>query len=317
MNTKPFLLTLMLIFVATANAAKRISSISHTGNETNELMGISYDAKGRIDAVTIYENNAVIKTYAFSYNGADEITVYQTYHDWKGKEFQDIEQFTLEDRKAVVRTKYMAEDDISIRNEFSYENGFMTRCVVYLDNEQKTIMEGQWSGGNMIGSSLNSTTTISYQPSTIQPTNDAVYWLFSIMGAVDNPYLEYMSTGVLLGVYGTPATHMISSFTMTRGSSQRNVSFDYTVDTDGCITAVTMLDDSGTDEDYGGGVEADYYKISWEDNPSGISDIMSDGSGASGRTYSLSGLRIPDTTHSGSSVLKGIYIKGGRKVVVK
>ena len=51
-----------------------------------------------------------------------------------------------------------------------------------------------------------------------------------------------------------------------------------------------------------------------EDEPTGITDLVDDGANASGKVYNLQGVVVGNTTEG---LPKGVYIKNGRKVIVK
>ena len=51
-----------------------------------------------------------------------------------------------------------------------------------------------------------------------------------------------------------------------------------------------------------------------EDEPTGITDLVDDGANASGKVYNLQGVVVGNTTEG---LLKGVYIKNGRKIIVK
>ena len=51
-----------------------------------------------------------------------------------------------------------------------------------------------------------------------------------------------------------------------------------------------------------------------EDEPTGITDLVDDGANASGKVYNLQGVVVGNTTEG---LPKGVYIKNGRKIIVK
>ena len=51
-----------------------------------------------------------------------------------------------------------------------------------------------------------------------------------------------------------------------------------------------------------------------EDEPTGITDLVDDAANASGKVYNLQGVVVGNTTEG---LLKGVYIKNGRKIIVK
>ena len=51
-----------------------------------------------------------------------------------------------------------------------------------------------------------------------------------------------------------------------------------------------------------------------EDEPTGITDLVDDAASASGKVYNLQGVVVGNTTEG---LPKGVYIKNGRKIIVK
>ena len=79
---------------------------------------------------------------------------------------------------------------------------------------------------------------------------------------------------------------------------------------------MTMWDKNA--EDYivptSGGASKVKFCVIGEDEPTGITDMVDDAANASGKIYNLQGVVVGNTTES---LPKGVYIKNGRKIIVK
>ena len=77
------------------------------------------------------------------------------------------------------------------------------------------------------------------------------------------------------------------------------------------------IQDKGT-KDYivstSGGASKVKFCVIGEDEPTGITDMVDDAASASGKIYNLQGVVVGNTTEG---LPKGVYIKNGRKIIVK
>ena len=77
------------------------------------------------------------------------------------------------------------------------------------------------------------------------------------------------------------------------------------------------IQDKGT-KDYivpaSGGASKVKFCVIGEDEPTGITDLVDEAANASGKVYNLQGVEVGNTTEG---LPKGVYIKNGRKIIVK
>ena len=101
--------------------------------------------------------------------------------------------------------------------------------------------------------------------------------------------------------------------------SEQN-SFVYNKNEKACVPPLRYymtIQDKGT-KDYivstSGGASKVKFCVIGEDEPTGITDIVDDAASASGKIYNLQGVVVGNTTEG---LPKGVYIKNGRKIIVK
>lgn len=101
--------------------------------------------------------------------------------------------------------------------------------------------------------------------------------------------------------------------------SEQN-SFDYNTHAEAHIPPLRYymtIQDKGT-KDYivptSGGASKVKFCVIGEDEPTGITDMVDDAANASGKIYNLQGVVVGNTTEG---LPKGVYIKNGRKIIVK
>ena len=102
-------------------------------------------------------------------------------------------------------------------------------------------------------------------------------------------------------------------------NSEQN-SFVYNIHPEAYLPPLTYymtIQDKGT-KDYivptNGGASKVKFCVIGEDEPTGITDMVDDAANASGKIYNLQGVVVGNTTEG---LPKGVYIKNGRKIIVK
>ncbi len=102
-------------------------------------------------------------------------------------------------------------------------------------------------------------------------------------------------------------------------NSEQN-SFVYNIHPEAYLPPLTYymtIQDKGT-KDYivpaNGGASKVKFCVIGEDEPTGITDMVDDAANASGKVYNLQGVVVGNTTEG---LPKGVYIKNGRKIIVK
>lgn len=102
-------------------------------------------------------------------------------------------------------------------------------------------------------------------------------------------------------------------------NSEQN-SFVYNIHPEAYLPPLTYymtIQDRGTMsyiEPANGGASKAKFCVIGEDEPTGITDIVDEAANASGKVYNLQGVEVGNTTEG---LPKGVYIKNGRKIIVK
>lgn len=299
---KILLLSLLFAIPFSSFAGKRLTTLTHIGKYKTESGVFTYDEEGRICQLDLSNSDGRSSTCTYTYYGDSRIELYHT-------DGNKTVVYELEDGKVKTVTIDWPAEYLTVRDELIYEGDKLVEMDSYSGgtDERNYIT---WNGDNIAesyhisgeGTNRESWERLTFTPSELSST-PLVTTLFEWSGSTSPGFDDFI---YIIGFYrhiGTTPANLFA--TMTHDSKKKPqglYTYQYDTNGDGDVVKVTI-----TREKDG---STDVYDLEWEDAPDGIRTVSADPVRTD--SYTLNGIRL-----QGAPTQQGVYIRNGKKMIVK
>ena len=301
---KILLLSLLFAIPFSSFAGKRLTTLTHIGKYKTESGVFTYDEEGRICQLDLSDSRGRSSTCTYTYYGDSRIELYHT-------DGNKTVVYELEDGKVKTTTIDWPAEYLTVRDELIYEGDKLVEMDLYSGgaDERNYIT---WNGDNIAesyhisgeGTNRESWKRLTFTPSELSST-PLVNALFECIGSTSPGFDEFIYiTGFYKHIGTTPANLFatITHDSKSKKESQGLYTYQYDTNGDGDVVKVTI-----TREKDG---STDVYDLEWEDAPDGIRTVSADPVATD--SYTLNGIRL-----QGAPAQRGVYIRNGKKMIVK
>lgn len=298
---KILLLSLLFAIPFSSFAGKRLTTLTHIDEYGTESGVFTYDEEGRICQLDLSNSDGGSSTCTYTYYGDSRIELYHT-------DGNKTVVYELEDGKVKTVTIDWPAEYLTVRDELIYEGDKLVEMDLYSGgaDERNYIT---WNGDNIAesyhiwgeGTNRESWERLTFTPSELSST-PLVNALFEWSGRDFNDFIY------IIGFYrhiGTTPANLFATMTHDSKSKKETMglyTYQYDTNGDGDVVKVTI-----TREKDG---STDVYDLEWEDAPDGIRTVSADPVRTD--SYTLNGIRL-----QGAPAQRGVYIRNGRKMIVK
>jgi len=303
---KILLLSLLLAIPFSSFAGKRLTTLTHIGKYKTESGVFTYDEEGRICQLDLSDSRGRSSTCTYTYYGDSRIELYHT-------DGNKTVVYELEDGKVKTTTIDWPAEYLTVRDEFFYEGDKLVEMDLYAGGEgadERNYIT--WNGDNIAeyyhisgeGTNREYWYRLTYTASELSST-PLVNALFECIGSTSPGFDEFI---YMIGFYkhiGTTPANLFATMThdsKSKKESQGLYTYQYDTNGDGDVVKVTI-----TREKDG---STDVYDLEWEDAPDGIGTVSADPVPTD--SYTLNGIRL-----QGAPTQQGVYIRNGKKMIVK
>ena len=298
---KILLLSLLLAIPFSLFAGKRLTTLTHTSKSSSESGVFTYDEEGRICQLDLSDSRGRSSTCTYTY-GDSRIELYHT-------DGNKTVVYELEDGKVKTMTVDWPAEYVTVKDEFFYEGDKLVKIILYSEGENE-YNDITWNGDNIAeyyhisgeGTNKEAWHRLTYTASELSST-PLVNTLFDWAGSTSPNFNDFI---YMIGFYrhiGTTPANLFA--TMNHDSDEKPqglYTYQYDTNGDGDVVKVTI-----TREKDG---STHVYDLEWEDAPDGIRTVSADPVRTD--SYTLNGIRL-----QGAPTQQGVYIRNGKKMIVK
>ena len=298
---KILLLSLLLAIPFSLFAGKRLTTLTHTSKSSSESGVFTYDEEGRICQLDLSDSRGRSSTCTYTY-GDSRIELYHT-------DGNKTVVYELEDGKVKTMTVDWPAEYVTVKDEFFYEGDKLVKIILYSEGENE-YNDITWNGDNIAeyyhisgeGTNKEAWHRLTYTASE-QSSTPLVNTLFDWAGSTSPNFNDFI---YMIGFYrhiGTTPANLFA--TMNHDSDEKPqglYTYQYDTNGDGDVVKVTI-----TREKDG---STHVYDLEWEDAPDGIRTVSADPVHTD--SYTLNGIRL-----QGAPTQQGVYIRNGKKMIVK
>ena len=298
---KILLLSLLLAIPFSLFAGKRLTTLTHTSKSSSESGVFTYDEEGRICQLDLSDSRGRSSTCTYTY-GDSRIELYHT-------DGNKTVVYELEDGKVKTMTVDWPAEYVTVKDEFFYEGDKLVKIILYSEGENE-YNDITWNGDNIAeyyhisgeGTNKEAWHRLTYTASELSST-PLVNTLFDWAGSTSPNFNDFI---YMIGFYrhiGTTPANLFA--TMNHDSDEKPqglYTYQYDTNGDGDVVKVTI-----TREKDG---STHVYDLEWEDAPDGIGTVSADPVRTD--SYTLNGIRL-----QGAPTQQGVYIRNGKKMIVK
>jgi len=298
---KKLLLIMSLLFATSGMyAQKYLTAITLQEGDEVQRGVLAYDSEGRVTKYTVTEKDETV-VFTCSYgNGQFQI-----------KENDETVPYVISLENGLISLVTMEEEGFVINTSYSYENGYLKEAKVTDGMGMGLIDQTSyytWENGNLVKAEMV------YQSMTgeqiidrAMPTynqlqgHPVLHAMFGLSGGDSFELEDLFAIFTMYPYMGEMPKNLFEKVIYEEENGKETTVYTYSYETDaaGDIVKVTVND----------GEELMVYTFEWAGNPSNI-DGMVASDGDDGAVYNLNGQRIGQPR-------RGLYIKNGRKVVVR
>ena len=298
---KILLLSLLLAIPFSLFAGKRLTTLTHTSKSSSESGVFTYDEEGRICQLDLSDSRGRSSTCTYTY-GDSRIELYHT-------DGNKTVVYELEDGKVKTMTVAWPGEYVTVKDEFFYEGDKLVKVILYSEGENE-YSDITWNGDNIAeyyhisgeGTNKEAWHRLTYTASELSST-PLVNTLFDCAGSTSPNFNDFI---YMIGFYRhigtTPATIFATMNHDSDEKPQGLYTYQYDTNGDGDVVKVTI-----TREKDG---STHVYDLEWEDAPDGIRTVSADPVRTD--SYTLNGIRL-----QGAPTQQGVYIRNGKKMIVK
>jgi hypothetical protein len=298
---KILLLSLLLAIPFSLFAGKRLTTLTHTSKSSSESGVFTYDEEDRICQLDLSDSRGRSSTCTYTY-GDSRIELYHT-------DGNKTVVYELEDGKVKTMTVDWPAEYVTVKDEFFYEGDKLVKIILYSEGENE-YNDITWNGDNIAeyyhisgeGTNKEAWKKLTFTHSELSST-PLVNTLFDWAGSTSPNFNDFI---YVIGFYKYIGTTPKNLFATTNHDSDEKpqglYTYQYDTNADGDVVKVTI-----TREKDG---STNVYDLEWEDAPDGIGTVSADPVATD--SYTLNGIRL-----QGAPAQRGVYIRNGRKMIVK
>jgi len=301
---KILLLSLLFAIPFSSFAGKRLTTLTHIGKYKTESGVFTYDEEGRICQLDLSNSDGGSSTCTYTYYGDSRIELYHT-------DGNETVVYELENGKVKTMTIDWPAEYLTVRDELIYEGDKLVEMNLYAGGEGADEHNYiTWNGDNIAeyyhisgeGTNKEAWKKLTFTHSELSST-PLVNTLFDWAGSTSPNFNDFI---YVIGFYKYIGTTPKNLFATTNHDSDEKpqglYTYQYDTNADGDVVKVTI-----TREKDG---SMNVYDLEWEDAPDGIRTVSADPVATD--SYTLNGIRL-----QGAPAQRGVYIRNGRKMIVK
>lgn len=303
---RKLLLLLLFAIPFISFAGKRLTALTYNGKYSTERGVFTYDDQGRVCRVDIVKGQNNTRNFTYTYYGDSRI-------ECNSSDDNTTVIYELDNGKVITMTIDMPSENLTVQDEFVYDGDKLVEMNLYvIRNGQKYPHERNtitWNGDNIAeyyhiqgeGTNKEAWKKYTFTASNLSST-PLVNTLFDCSFSTSPDYDDWIYMIGFFEHIGTTPKNLCE--TMIHDSDEKpqgQYTYQYGTNSDGDVVNITLTHDKD-----GSSVS---YTLEWEEY-TGIVAITSDS--GRGDFYTIDGRHL-----QGAPTQRGIYIRDGRKYIVK